>query len=53
MDTQTAGSRCYIESELNTDDSVLKTESISKDFFVIIQKLQTDVKWIEVTKTGK
>jgi len=27
------GRRCYIESDLNTDDSVLKTESISKDYF--------------------
>ena len=33
MDSQTAGRRCYIESDLNTDDSVLKTESIPKDFF--------------------
>ena len=33
MDSQTAGLRCYIESDLNTDDSVLKTESVSKDYF--------------------
>ena len=33
MDSQTAGRSCYIESDLNTDDSVLKTESVSKDFF--------------------
>ncbi len=33
MDSQTAGRRYYIESDLNTDDSVLKTESISKDYF--------------------
>ena len=44
MDSQTAGRRCYIELDLNTDDSVLKTESIPKDFIVIIQKLQTEVK---------
>ena len=53
MVSQTAGRRCYIELDLNTDDSVLKTESVSKDFFSIIQKLQTVVTWIEVTKTGK
>ena len=53
MVSQTVGRRCYIESDLNTDDSVLKTESVSKDFFVIIQKLQTEVTWIEVTRTGK
>ena len=53
MDSQTAGRRCYIESDLNTDDSGPKTESISKDFFAIIQKLQTEVTWIEVTATGK
>ena len=33
MDSQTVGRRCYIESDLNTDDSVLKIESISKDYF--------------------
>ena len=53
MDPQIVGRRCYIESDLNTDDSVLKTESIPKGFFVIIQKLQTVVTWIEVKKTGK
>ena len=33
MVSQTAGGRCYIESDLNTDDSVLKAESITKDWF--------------------
>ena len=33
MDSQTAGQRCYIESDLNTDGSVLKKETISKDYF--------------------
>ena len=33
MDSQTAGRRCYIELDLNTDDSGLKAESISKDYF--------------------
>ena len=53
MVSQTAGRRCYIESDLNTDDSVLKAESITKDFFEIIQKLQAEVTWIGVKKTGK
>ena len=54
MDSQTAGRRCYIESDLNTEDSVLKTESNSKEIiFEIIQKLQAEVKRIEVEKTGK
>ena len=53
MDSQTAGRRCYIELELNTDDSGPKAKSIPKDFFAIIQKLQTEVTWIEVRKTGK
>ena len=53
MDSQTAGRRCSIVLELNKDDSGPKAESISKDFFAIIQKLQTDVTWIEVKKTGK
>ena len=33
MVSQAAERRCYIESDLNTDDSVLKTESVSKDYF--------------------
>jgi hypothetical protein len=33
MDSQTAGRSCYIELELNTDDSGPKAESVSKDFF--------------------
>ena len=33
MVSQTAGRKGYIESGLNTDDSVLNTESISKDYF--------------------
>ena len=33
MVSQTEGRRCYIESDLNTDDSVLKTESVSMDYF--------------------
>ncbi len=34
MVSQTVGRSCYIESDLNTDDSVLKTESVSKDYFL-------------------
>ena len=53
MVSQTEGRRCYIESDLNTDDSVLKLNLSPRIIFEIIQKLQTEVTWIEVKKTGK
>ena len=33
MFSQTAGRSCYIELELNTDDSGPKAEPIPKDYF--------------------
>ena len=53
MVSQTAGRRYYIESDLNTDDQSLKLNLSSRIIFEIIQKLQAEVTWIGVKKTGK
>ena len=53
MDSQMVGRRCYIESDLIQTIQSLKLNLTPRIIFEIIQKLQTEVTWIEVTKTGK